>query len=117
VAIGRRGLDHHIAAFDEAGFGQTLLEHPEQVSNRRADAEISDHRHGCLLRARCERPSGHRAAEQRYELATSHVGHGGLPGRSLLHSQPATTRPVSPWANLNCPESMSPDPEVHSVIS
>jgi hypothetical protein len=52
AAIGRRRLDGHIAPLDEAGFGQALFENREQVRRGRADAEIPDHRHHRLLRAR-----------------------------------------------------------------
>src|SRR5262249_5026704 len=37
-----------------------------------------------LLRARRQRPRNRRAAEQRYELATLHVEHGGLPPLSAI---------------------------------
>src|SRR5262249_51980652 len=65
-------FDHHIAAFDEAGFAQATAkcvhELPEGTLLRAI--EEPDHRHyWLLLRARRERPRGSRAAEQRDELA------------------------------------------------
>ena len=60
-------LDHHVVAFHEANFTQTLSERDEERPIRlgRLTAQNSDHRHRRLLRARCERPRGRRAAKQR----------------------------------------------------
>src|SRR5262249_36980743 len=53
-----------------------------------------------LLRARHERPRGRRAAEQRDELAASHVWcpPASTAGGSLPHAQPVAEWPASPWA-------------------
>jgi hypothetical protein len=44
----------------------------------RPAAEIANERHLRLLRARCERPRGRRAAKQRDELTSLHVGRAAL---------------------------------------
>src|SRR6516164_6546748 len=53
-----------------------------------------------LLRTHRERPGGCRAAEQRDEIAASHVEHGLLPGTrcaSLPQSQDGREAPAGPW--------------------
>src|SRR3954451_22970384 len=42
------------------------------INTWRGNAEEPDHRHRLLLRAESKRPGGHRAAENRYELAALH---------------------------------------------
>src|SRR5262245_37797950 len=73
-------LDCHILAFDVAGFTNALPEcsQKECTIGRPRAAEEAEHRQRWLLRARRERPHCRRAAEQRDELAPSHVGHGGV---------------------------------------
>src|SRR5262249_28420715 len=60
-----------VAAFLEARAVQPLPERSLEMRGRhaRAAADVSDHRHRALLRARRERPRSSRAAEQRDELA------------------------------------------------
>src|ERR1700730_6048350 len=66
-------LDRHVLALDETGFPQASSECLHQVRGiiRRPGAEIPDHRHRCLLRARGERPRC-RPADERDELAAFH---------------------------------------------
>src|ERR1700676_375276 len=67
-------FDHHIAAFDVTGFAQPFEKGRQgpRVSLRRLGVDKSDHRHRLLLRARCERPRGCRAAEKGDDLAPLH---------------------------------------------
>src|SRR5262249_18395745 len=67
-------LDRHVVAFHEANFTQTLSERDEERLIRlgQLTAQNSDHGHRWLLRSRREWPTGSRAAESRYELATFH---------------------------------------------
>src|SRR5262245_21767835 len=67
-------FDRHVLAFDVAGFAQAFAECCHEVSARlrRTSIEISDHRHRRLLRARRERPRGHRPAEERDEFTPYH---------------------------------------------
>src|SRR5262245_55839472 len=53
-----------------------------------------------LLRARRERPRSSRAAEQRDEIASSHVGHGGVLPHFVptKHIQGITELTTGPWA-------------------
>ena len=64
-------FDRDILPLDVTGLSQPLAERGDElsVSSRRSAAEESDYRHPPLLRARGERPCGHRAARQRDELA------------------------------------------------
>src|SRR5262249_9340488 len=64
-------FDSHVLALDIAGFAQATTERAQTAREhvRRFTAEVSDHRHRRLLRARRERPYGRRTAEQRYEVA------------------------------------------------
>jgi hypothetical protein len=66
--------DRYVLALDIAGLLQALAKSAQTVRSRlsRSVFEVPDHRQGCLLRARRERPSDCRAAEQRDELATFH---------------------------------------------
>src|SRR5262249_11190415 len=68
---------------------QTAREHVKRFT-----ADVSNHRHRWLLRARRERPRG-RAADQRDEVAASHVEHRG----SLPH-----WRCQSVYRTLNLPQ-------------
>jgi hypothetical protein len=70
--------------------------HKVRAFSRRAAVEKSDHRHRRLLRARRERPCRRRAAQQRDELAPSHVEHG-APSPALGRQHPAmiTSRPTA----------------------
>src|SRR5262245_27862443 len=65
-------FDGHVLTIDEAGFLQASSECLHQMRSilGRPGAEIPDHRHGRLLRARRERPR-RREAEQGDELASS----------------------------------------------
>src|SRR5262249_50097554 len=67
-------FDRDVLAFDVAGFLQTLAECANEVRIRsgRSAMKITDHWHDRPLRARPERPRGHRAAKQRDELASLH---------------------------------------------
>ena len=67
-------FDRYIFAFDIAGFIQSLAERGQigHVALGRPDAEIPDHRHRLLLRARNERPCRCRAAKHGDELAAVH---------------------------------------------
>jgi len=103
--------DREILSFDEPRFAQPLTERCDHGGglSRRSAAEKANHGHCRLLRTRRERPCGYTAAEQRDELAPSHVGHGpssrpGMdhqqstdPSVGLPHAQPAAERPASPW--------------------
>src|SRR5262249_37014436 len=66
-------FDHHVLALDEARFAQASSKCLHQMRGvlRRPGAEITDHRHCRLLRARRERPR-RRAAQDRDELAAPH---------------------------------------------
>jgi hypothetical protein len=69
LTIGRAILDSYILAIDAAGFAHAAAECGEEARGplRRTDIEISDHRHGRLLRAHRNRPR-RRAADQLDEL-------------------------------------------------
>src|SRR5262249_23870135 len=70
LTLGPAVLHCDIAAFDVAGFVETLPDRVELAGSFTVRAaEQADHRHRRLLRARRERLGGCRAAEQRYELA------------------------------------------------
>src|SRR5262249_15677659 len=62
------------AALDIAGFAQALVERAQLACPPvgRCAAKKTDHRHRALLRARRQRPRGHRAAEQGEERASLH---------------------------------------------
>jgi hypothetical protein len=68
-------LDHHVLALNVAGFVEAFAERSDSAhgSLGRQAADEADDRHRRLLRARRERPRGSRAAQQRDELAPSHV--------------------------------------------
>src|SRR6516164_1186467 len=70
----KAGFDDYVLSFDEALLGQTLAQagHRRRVRFERSDAEIPNHRHRGLLRARRERPCGGRATEQRDEITSPH---------------------------------------------
>jgi hypothetical protein len=63
--------DRYVLALDIAGLLQALAKSAQTVRSRlsRSVFEVPDHRQGCLLRARRERPCDCRAAEQRDERA------------------------------------------------
>src|SRR5262245_48483148 len=64
-------FDRHVPPLDIASVAQAMAERGGELRVRagRPTIEEPDHRHRRLLRARRERPRGHRAAEQRDELA------------------------------------------------
>jgi hypothetical protein len=72
-------FNRNISAFDEATLAQALLKRGQElcICICRPDAQKPNHRHCRLLRARREWPRGssRRAAEQRDDLAPSHVEH------------------------------------------
>jgi hypothetical protein len=59
-------FERHVLAFLVTGFGEAFAEGGHLLGPLGSGAEIeeSDHRHRGLLRARCYRPGGRRAAEQ-----------------------------------------------------
>jgi hypothetical protein len=67
-------FDGDVATFHITHFGKTAAERGVEMYGigLREAAEISDHRHRRLLRARRERPRGCRATDERDELAPSH---------------------------------------------
>src|SRR5262249_46366690 len=72
-------LDSKVLTFAVAAFPEATLECGDDIGLvRRSAAEKPDHGHRRLLSARRERPRKRCAAEQRDELASSHVGHGGV---------------------------------------
>src|SRR4051794_16876387 len=73
MALGPAVFDHHIAAFDEAGFFQSLQEWGG--SRREAgprEMQIADDRRCRLLRAGCRLQAGGSTTQQRDELASFH---------------------------------------------
>src|SRR5262245_46687842 len=83
-------LDHHVLPLDVAGFVEALAERSGMARGGIGwpAGDKRDGRHGGLLRSRRERPH-RRAAEQRDELPSSHVGHGGLLPRLSQRRTPA----------------------------
>src|SRR6185436_14952824 len=75
-------LDRYVLAFDVAGLVEAFAERGHIASGGigRKASNKPDHGHYRLLRARCDRPHGCRAAEQADELPSPHAGHG-LPPR------------------------------------
>jgi hypothetical protein len=71
-------FDHHVLAFDMAGFGETAAECIQERPTRsdRLRAEKPHHRHRWLLRVRGERTCHRRATEQRDEFAPPDAEHG-----------------------------------------
>src|SRR5262249_52348523 len=67
-------LDRYVVAVDEIGFLQAVAErrYPIDGIDSRRRVENPDHRHRALLRARRERPSNRRAADEGDELAPPH---------------------------------------------
>src|SRR5262249_55543203 len=67
-------FDRHVAAFDIAGFAQTLVEraHPARPPTGRGADKNPAHGRGRWRGARGEGPQNRRTAEQRYELAPPH---------------------------------------------
>src|SRR5262245_24439619 len=107
-------FDRYVVAVDKPRFLQAIPEcrYPVNGFDSSRGVKEANDRHRRLLRARRERPSGG-AAEQRDELATSHVEHGASSTRvgatntqlasssrlvGLPHSQTAKGRPEGPWA-------------------
>src|SRR5262245_54177437 len=78
-------LDGDIPTFDKAGFAQALAKgaHPTRVQVGGRTAQVPDHRHRSLLRARRQRPPRRRAAKQRDEFAP--------PAHSITSSATAST--------------------------
>src|SRR5262249_46458102 len=88
-----------VLTLDVAGFGQALTEGSHKASPRPGwtPVEDTDHRNRPLLRARRDGPKKRRhgrTAEQRDEVAPSHVGHG-LPLRNP--ERPAYCVLKLPW--------------------
>ena len=71
--------------------GQSLAESSDGqcICPWRVTAEETDHRHGLLLRTRCERPRRHRAADQRYEFPPPHS----ITSSARASSDGGTSRP------------------------
>jgi hypothetical protein len=67
-------FDRDVLTLDVTGFVQATAERGHYGSERlsRLSIQESDHRHRRLLPAHGERPSSHRAAEQRDEVAPLH---------------------------------------------
>src|SRR5215472_17726033 len=84
MTLGPAIFDRDVAALDIAGFVETSPDGVKSAGVTVRAAEEPDHRHCRLLRERRERPRGSRAAEQRDELAPSHVGHQPPHSLSLL---------------------------------
>src|SRR5262249_4761523 len=81
-----------VRSFDVAALGQPFAECRSEVSTLlwRAGEDIPYQRHRALLRARCERPRGRRAAEQRYEVAPPQVEHAASsPGATAIIRLPS----------------------------
>src|SRR5262249_34834774 len=105
-------FDFGVLALNIADLSQTLTKGAQTMLTqvRRCIAEKPDYRYRGLLRARRERPPSRRAAEQRDELASSHVEHRGvLPrgGRRSVYRMlnlPQRGHKVL-GADLNCSES------------
>src|SRR5262249_17833828 len=95
LILGPAVFDRCVAALDVAGFAQALVEcaYIALPTVGRFAAEEPDHRDG-LLRTRCERPRGCRAAEKRDELATLYVEHRGLPPLCVIAAADWPVRPV-----------------------
>src|SRR5437763_8296894 len=67
-------FNHYVLALDVPGFVEGFAER-SRIAPRvlgRPNVNKADDRHRRVLRARCERPSGSRAAEQRDELPSRH---------------------------------------------
>src|SRR5215468_8768241 len=73
MTLGPAIFDRHVPTLDITGLAQALVKcaQPACPQIRRLAADVSDHRHCGLLRARRERPR-RRAADQRDELAAFH---------------------------------------------
>src|SRR5262249_42507818 len=84
-AIGEPILDLNVATLAVSQIAQAVAKRCKiaRSGGYRERGHDADHRHRRLLRARRERPSRGRAADQRDELAPSHVGHGLPPFRSV----------------------------------
>jgi hypothetical protein len=97
-------FDCDISTLGISGFAETLAEgsYTACEHGRRFGAKISNHRQlARLLRARRERPRSCRAAEQRDELASSHVGHRLAPLCTLTTARAANLPHVQPGAEVN----------------
>jgi hypothetical protein len=95
-------LDRHILAVDVPDFAEALPERRHETSSigRRRAAEEPNNGHR-RLRVRRERPSDRRAAEERDELASSHVGHRLAPLCTLTTARAANLPHVQPGAEVN----------------
>src|SRR5262245_19449383 len=95
-------LDRHVAAIDIAGFTQTTAERCQEVGPviLAKHVQESDHRHRRLLRACCERPRGHPAAEHCHEVAPLHRAHPRPKDHWKYSSSGAC---VAPKAARSCP--------------
>src|SRR5262249_9402536 len=74
LVVSEAVYDRHVLALNEALLLKALAEFAQALSKpvRRGAAEEPDHRHCCRLRARGEWTSRRCAAEQGYQLASSH---------------------------------------------
>src|SRR5262245_38979933 len=104
----KAGLEDEVTTFDVADSTHSLAENVHVRVWRGGRRQIANTRRlDGLLRPRRERPRSHRAADERDELAPSHVGHGGgLPPLCAKHgctfgsprTQGITERTPGPWA-------------------
>ncbi|MGH6703497.1 MAG: hypothetical protein ACREC2_09020, partial [Bradyrhizobium sp.] len=64
-----------VATVDKPGLTEPIekCRHPRSVTLRSRGIEKADYRRRCKLRARSERPTSNRAAENRHELAALHT--------------------------------------------
>jgi hypothetical protein len=67
-------FDHHASTLDIVGFTEGVAERGRVArhASGRPGVQEPDHRHRRLLRARRERPSRNRTADERYEFAALH---------------------------------------------
>ena len=93
-------LDCHVPALDVTSFSETPSEGSDTdvIGFRRPLAQIADHRHRRLLRARREWPYGH-APSQRYEIPASH-GRDPLVGADLIRAARLCEGPQSTASRL-----------------
>src|SRR5262249_16551757 len=98
--IGPAIFDRHVLAIDKARLLQALVECAQLIPGRmnRCRVEESHHRHHWLLRARRYRPRDRRAADERDELASPHVGPRFVPTKATPRTEGITERTAGPWA-------------------
>src|SRR5262245_36272482 len=101
-------FDRDVLTLDVAHFGKATAECSIELNGNVLcqAAQITNHRHCRLLRARRDRPRQRRASEQGYQLAPSYVGHGlplGTRSASLPHGEVAPEG-TGRWTVLKCSE-------------